>query len=65
MEFLDGRSANGTCVLALDNDYSAGAFDDVFHQDVPPHVGLLHCLPDVLVPEIPEHVLHQVLELEP
>jgi hypothetical protein len=65
VEFLDDRAADGRGVLAFDDDRPSGAVDDLFHEDVPAFVGRALGLADVLVAEIPEHVLHEVLELEP
>jgi hypothetical protein len=64
VEFLDDRAADGRGVLALDDDRPPGAVDDLLHEDVSALVGRALGLADVLVAEIPEHVLHEVLELE-
>ncbi|GGL21622.1 hypothetical protein GCM10009037_01150 [Halarchaeum grantii] len=65
MEFLHDGTADRVRVLALDDDPAALAVHALLHQDVPALVGSTGGLVDVLVAEVPEDVLHHVLELEP
>jgi len=55
---------NSLGVLTLDDDGSASAVDDLPHQNITALVGRSGCLADVFVSEVPEDVLHQILELE-
>jgi len=65
MQLLDDRPADRPGVLALDDDRPWRAVDDLLHDDVAPLVGRPLGLADVFVAEVPEDILHQVLELEP
>ena len=65
MELLDDRPPDCIHVLTLENNSTPFPVDDFFHQDVPSLVCRPLDLSDVLVTEVPEHVLHQILELEP
>lgn len=65
MQLLDDWPADSPGVLTLDDDLSPSAVNDVFHDDVPALVGSFLGLPNVLVAEVSEYVLHQVLEFGP
>ena len=65
MEFLDDRSADRRRVLTLDDNRTPGAVDHLLHENISAFVGSLPGLPDLFVPEIAKHALHEVLKLEP
>ena len=65
VQFLYGRPTHRVRVFTLDDDRSPGVFMNLLHEQVPAFVGGSFGLPDVSVPEVSEHVLHEVLEFEP
>ena len=64
VELLDDWTTHRPRVLTLHDDPSSLAVHYLLHQDVTPFVTRPHRLPDVLVAQLPEDVLHQILELE-
>jgi len=64
MQLLHHRSSHSIRVLAFNHDCPARPIDNLLHQHVPPFISRFHGLPNVLVPEVPEHILHQILKLK-
>ena len=64
MELLDDRPSGGARVLALGDDRSAGAVNDLLHEDVPALAGRSFGLADTLVAERAKDIRHQILALE-
>jgi hypothetical protein len=64
VKFLDDGSADRLGMFAFDDNGPACAVDDFFHEYITAFVRSAVCLPDVLVAEIPKHILDDIFEFE-